>query len=412
MKNLHSVRLIYRTEETAFAVYLKEFWMFCGVYVREYVSDMQHKELPLQRVDLNIIIGGCDYDKKKLLADDEMNLSCIEYEKLNDEKQKCDFVFNVKKTMKKKLDEAGVGNSAEFLKLFEIFAKNNYALKNYWGHVLQSVMQSDMLTDLQNMYIACMNELWTSIDSDEELYSQYTYLNCARKYEQICRIKNERGYFSTTKLMEKAKSLMVKEPKFTLANALAGVIGLNDNLTWIDGEQYLLSAIHGEKTQRHVGFLYYILAHFYEYQIKDMVKTKGLYEKMYQIVPENYRVIYKIACENYRNGSENVASQYFSDIYNEMYKKAETGYIQPLEILYYYKCAKILLSMGTKAIDKVLVPLKIESIDIIWKENIYNHFVNHFFEISKVFENSKISEDSEIDKQSYYEMFQKKINQY
>ena len=37
MENLYSVRIIRRENQVVSGVYIKEFWMFCGVYVNEFI---------------------------------------------------------------------------------------------------------------------------------------------------------------------------------------------------------------------------------------------------------------------------------------------------------------------------------------------------------------------------------------
>lgn len=395
MRKLYSVRIIYRAEETSLAVYLKEFWMLCGVYVREYVIDMDHVELVPQKVDLNIIISGDNPEQEKLQATYDMKiyLQNVSNKDLSEKTSRDEFGKKIKECIEEERFAEVFDNLAEIVKLLDLFIRNDYAIKNYWGHVLQSEMSERDLLDLQEMYIECMNSLWPSMESKKEQYVQYAYINCARKFEQICRTKNERGYFSTRKLMEKAAEIKSIDPFFSSADALAGIIGLNDNITWMEGERYIQTAIHAERIQRHAGFLYYILAHFYEYQRRDVTKAEDEYQKMYQIVPYNYRVLYKVGCEKIKQHKKDEACQYFVWIFNEMYKKAESGYIQPLEIQYYYKCTKILIRIGENAMGKVFQALTEENLNSIRKETYSKSiFIKNFVEEKDIEKYEKLLE--------------------
>lgn len=62
MRNLYSVRIIRKESQAVQAVYIEEFWKFCGVYTSEYITKYSDTMLDEDIVDCNIILdedGEC-----------------------------------------------------------------------------------------------------------------------------------------------------------------------------------------------------------------------------------------------------------------------------------------------------------------------------------------------------------------
>ena len=56
MRNLYSVRIIRKESQAVQAVYIEEFWKFCGVYTSEYITKYSDTMLDEDIVDCNIIL--------------------------------------------------------------------------------------------------------------------------------------------------------------------------------------------------------------------------------------------------------------------------------------------------------------------------------------------------------------------
>lgn len=56
MENLYSVRIIRRENQAVEGEYIKQFWMFCGVYVREFILEYAEEMRDTQEVDCNIFL--------------------------------------------------------------------------------------------------------------------------------------------------------------------------------------------------------------------------------------------------------------------------------------------------------------------------------------------------------------------
>lgn len=152
------------------------------------------------------------------------------------------------------------------------------------------------------------------------------------------------GVFDKRDLMEKAHALMEKDPAFTSADMLAGLIGLSARSLWLDGKVYLINAIQKEmeKKQKYCAFMYYALGHFYEWQEEDLKKAWGEYEKIQEIDTGNYRALYKIAYRKFKKNDRVEAIKQFNEIYEMMKGREKKDWITPIETEYYYKCARFL----------------------------------------------------------------------
>lgn len=83
MENLYSVRIIRRENQVVSGVYIKEFWMFCGVYVNKFIIEQDKVSGDKDKVTCNIIlqengvgIDGlkADYNIKVTGINDSINL--------------------------------------------------------------------------------------------------------------------------------------------------------------------------------------------------------------------------------------------------------------------------------------------------------------------------------------------------
>ena len=54
--NIYTVRVIRNEQQVVQWLYIKEFWMLCGVYVREYIAEQMELISDVQCVDYNIFL--------------------------------------------------------------------------------------------------------------------------------------------------------------------------------------------------------------------------------------------------------------------------------------------------------------------------------------------------------------------
>ena len=77
MENLYSVRIIRRENQVVSGVYIKEFWMFCGVYVNEFIIEQDKVSGDNDEVTCNIILQENEVDIDEFEADYNIRVTGI-----------------------------------------------------------------------------------------------------------------------------------------------------------------------------------------------------------------------------------------------------------------------------------------------------------------------------------------------
>ena len=141
--------------------------------------------------------------------------------------------------------------------------------------------------------------------------------------------------------MKVAHQLSVEDEAFSMGNVLAGLVGLSRRKFWNQGQLYMQEVLDKEGDNKYSAFVYYALAHFIEVEEQNEQEAWKLYHHMGKIAPQNYRMLFKRATELFHKKNPDWCNEFFQ-IYKLMKEKETKKWIQPLELEYYYKCAKIL----------------------------------------------------------------------
>ena len=106
---------------------------------------------------------------------------------------------------------------------------------------------------------------------------------------------------------------------------------------------------------------------------------------MGEIVPQSYRMLFKRATELFHQKKSPDWCNEFFQIYKLMKEKETKGWIQPLELEYYYKCAKILNRIPADISEGIGIK-HIEEKDI--EEIKSDKFINSNFMKNFIFDNN------------------------
>ena len=396
MENLYSVRIIRREDQAAEGEYIKQFWMFCGVYVREFILEYAEEMKDTQEVDCNIFLteectGNSD-NLKDLRAKKEIYISIQNECNLATAQKRKAFGTMLRDQLLSKVAET----DDDIYKVYDVFTKNDMAYINYFSHLY--LYQFDLNNEEDDInqnakkskkaryirvYKNCLNNFYKSGEAfTGSIYKRFAYLNCGRKLNRMCKANRELSYFSVEAIVREAHRLSEEDKRFSIGNVLAGLTGLTESETERFAEVCLYDAINKEKGQRHSAFIYYCLGHYYELDRHDWFMGWEQYQKMGSVVaPFNYRFKFKYGCKEFREGNYKEAWKIFTDIYRMMSIRSQTGWIQPLEMEYYYKCAKILsrIPIGQSIFDSEIerVP-EYEVYDILENCMKKNKFIDSF----------------------------------
>ena len=358
MKNLYSARIIRREDQAVGSEYIKQFCMFCGIYVREFILEYAEDMKDEQEVDCNIFLiekGQKDYELFKYLPAKKEIYICIS--------DQCDLSSETKRAIfgdkLKELLLSGIAESDDDIyEIYDVFVEHDMAYTNYISHLylyqfdlenLEGINANKRAKKSQKQkyiekYESCLKDLYKSGENFAgSVYKKFAYLNCGRKINRINRANKQLEFFNVEAIVREAHNLNIEEKQFSMGSVLAGLTGLTEYETERDAELYLHSAISQERGQKHSAFIYYCLGHYYESDRHDWAMGWEEYQKMGSVVtPYNYRYNFKCGCKEFREGHYERAWEIFENIYKTMKTRAQREWIQPLEMEYYYKCAKIL----------------------------------------------------------------------
>lgn len=391
MRNLYSVRIIRKESQAVQAVYIEEFWKFCGVYTSEYITKYSDTMLDEDIVDCNIILDEDAACLSKLKAEHSVMFSDLQkYSDLSSREKRKRFGRKLDKELLSKIAELFEWNKEwkqDFKKLSVAFIQSDFAYNNYLTRLFLNQFSDDMKLIQIEILNECMDMIYTLKENLKgSPYRKFAYLNCARKINKICLSRGIRRMFNDKLLMEAAHQLSVNDGTFSMGNVLAGLVGLSRRKFSNHGQLYMQEALNKEGDNKYSAFIYYALAHFLEVEEKDEQKAQKLYHHMGEISPQSYRMLFKRATELFHHNKKNPdwCNEFFQ-IYKLMKEKEAKGWIQPLELEYYYKCAKILNRIPADISERIGIK-HIEEKDI--EEIKIDKFINSNFMKNFIFDNN------------------------
>lgn len=390
MRNLYSVRIIRKESQAVQAVYIEEFWKFCGVYTSEYITKYSDTILDEDIVDCNIILDEDAACLSKLKARFSVMFSDLQrYSDLSSRDKRKRFGRKIERELLSKIAGLFRWNKEciqDFKKICKAFVESDFAYSNYLTHLFLDQFSEDMKLMQIDILNGCMDMIYgVEENMNGNLYRKFAYLNCARKINRICLSKETRRIFDDGIIMKVAHQLSVEDEAFSMGNVLAGLVGLSRRKFWNQGQLYMREILDKEGDNKYSAFVYYALAHFLEVEEKDEQEAWKLYHHMGEIAPQSYRMLFKRATELFHQKKSPDWCNEFFQIYKLMKEKEAKGWIQPLELEYYYKCAKILNRIPADISEEIGIK-HIEEKDI--EEIKSDKFINSNFMKNFIFDNN------------------------
>ena len=160
MRNLYSVRIIRKESQAVQAVYIEEFWKFCGVYTSEYITKYSDTILDEDIVDCNIILDEDAACLSKLKARFSVMFSDLQrYSDLSSRDKRKRFGRKIERELLSKIAGLFRWNKEciqDFKKICKAFVESDFAYSNYLTHLFLDQFSEDM--KLMQIYIlnVCM----------------------------------------------------------------------------------------------------------------------------------------------------------------------------------------------------------------------------------------------------------------
>lgn len=376
MERIYSARIIRREDQVVQGIYVKEFFMFCGIYVSEFVEEYDRIPDDQDFVDFNIIMNEKTYDSDK--NSDELTAKYTIYMNEKD-KTELDLSSRDKRVTYGKsirnyilqIPEILRWNEAwtkDFTRLYDTFVDLDYAYNDYLTHVYLMQFSEDMRLMQLEILNNCLNRIY---DPKQEvkglIHRRFAYFNCARKINGICASMNRRRVFDDKKVMEAAHRMTENDEEYSMGNVLAGLIGLSRED--ISGEVYMYKALEKEGDNRYSAFIYYALVNYYEKEQHNNQSAWKLYQNMKKISPKNYKILFKHATRNFHEKKYVDSWKSFFEIYDMLIDRINGRWFQPIELEYCYRCAKIINMIPENVFIKEIPIIKEKDLKIIEKED-------------------------------------------
>lgn len=319
-KQIYSAEILHKSQDLVTAVYIQEFFKFCGICTRIREADTEVKRR--FNWDKILILNNCtEITEENMCAVNGLKEEAV-------------------------LEAAKVLNRDIFMKLAKIFIDNKYARVNYKLHCFIKQMNEEELLESAWSYYKSFNELrglenlinQDEISSSAEPHVLYALLTCARKVNIICRQRGNLLYFNEEKMISDAAEFKEIDPEFFMGSAVLALICFQDPKRWDDGMEAIKKAIHiGEEHDNYISFLRYIYAHFLEEQMNNRDMARKEYERILEFHDSYYRALYKQAYFLWKARKYQSAFNTFLKLTEQLETKWKSGWIQPVEIEYLYK---------------------------------------------------------------------------
>ena len=360
MEKLYSVRIIRKENQVVQGVYIKEFWMLCGVYVNEFIIEYDNTSIDNDMVDCNIFLDEDIMDLVELESKYKINIVKGQIkEDLSSKDKRRKFGRRIEKDLLKipLLLEWNNEWKEDFKQLYNAFVDSDFAYNNYLTHLFLNQFSEEMKLTQLEVLKDCLNKIYASNQAIEGLVQRrFAYFNCARKINRVNMSFEGRRVFDDEKLMKVTHQMSIEDIRFTMGDVLAGLIGVNRKDLWEIGEMHLQMALAKELDNKYSAFIYYALAHYYEINQQNEKQAWELYKEMKEIAPENYRMLFKHAAQEFREKKQLQSWQSFLHLYNNIGNRICKKWFQPLELEYYYKCARILSKIPEEIAIRMGIP--------------------------------------------------------
>lgn len=287
----YSVRILRDEEKCVEALYLKQYFEFCGIYVQECILSRAYKygDEAREKVNVNIwLVENSVSETETFECDCSIDLFA---KKINRETFR-----NAVGSLLQKLTDHNIvkeKNRQSFNRLLGIFVVQNYAVHNFARRNFLEQLSEDQKAKIAQMYYDCYKDLYDYEEEDKAIYIEYAKINCARLMNEVCQSMGTTDYFKQKVLMKQAEQLTEQNPEFTMGKILAGFCGIKKQDLWYEGSRYLNEVIKKEEKNPCINFVRYAYGHFLECRQKKFDAAEEQYKRMRQIDPNEYRVPFK-----------------------------------------------------------------------------------------------------------------------
>lgn len=336
---LYSVRILRDENEMRYvkALYLESYFEFCGVYVQECVlSDaFKYNEKSKKNVNLNIWLAEDNSNSASDPFKADVDIYFSEDEIGEQSAEEIVGVFLQKMAAEQILCKTTL-STFEYLK--DIFFEQNYIAFNFARRFFLRQLTEEKKKMLSQMYFNCYEELCQYNDKNDEkssIYIEYARLNCARIMNDVCQsMHNTTDFFKQEIIMKKAVELSMSNTMYTMGKVLAGFIGIKRYELLREGSKYLRDVIEIEEGNPCINFIYHAYGFFLESNYNDYEGALLYFERMLELDPNDFRVIFKRGRIQFVKGDYQAAEASFNLVITLIKNRKNC---MPMDLEYAYK---------------------------------------------------------------------------
>lgn len=268
-------------------------------------------------------------------------------------------------------DSLGKATINVLKKAEEIYTDNDlmrgcYAIE-FFATARDPVIHEDML-DSYDRFSSALNrfkELEDNISEENQLSMKYilaAQANCMRRMNQLYNTlwdAAERGWYKgedgsdalKKKLLDRIyyfneavnpliERILQIDSDYYGAYSIKALNDMLDEDAKADSIVSFRTAVSMIGDKSYSSYLRYRMGRFYEYILRDPKKSLDNYRKSYEVDPNNYRAIYKLAARAQRQEDYEQAMEYLDMILSILGRKKKSCALQPIECAYLFKAYK------------------------------------------------------------------------
>ena len=343
---MHSVRIIRKEDQVVQATYIKEFCIFTGIYVSEFIIGFDDVKSDRDWVDCNIILQ----EDLTALAQfpNKCSIKLTDLGQFSDLSHKEERITFGKHLTKQFLSIPIISKWEEINKndlqlLWNVFINNDFAWWDYFAHTFISLFNKNIMADWVTILENCIESIYPNNATIKGLaHRRFAFLNCVRKREYINTILKVNRKYKTELLIKAACALDIDF--FSQGTLLAGFIACGRRKYSNYGIKCLKEVLEKEGQNYYSAFIYWTLAQYLEKEERNDGCWE-FYEKMLKITPLNCKINFKVITKLFEEKNYQKFFKELYGFYSKLIGKVKTGNSTPKELELFCRSAAILLRL-------------------------------------------------------------------
>ena len=399
---MKAIKIVYDINARIEFLFLAEFFRLCGVYVGEFVfdegcGDLSNNENPEDDFDIELFVkrDNSKFGAKCIIKSDWDRESEIPLHILPKDK-------NIENEMKKQKDglnaildvmEIAENDLRVFKAIAEVYVENG--LMWHCANLQYYRICADIHEESIKIFDKAKEELAENGLVQDNRHIWYARLYCASKANSACYYSNYSFLYDIDDLARECHQLIEKSADFSNAWVLLGLIYEHTRGNGNAAVVAFQKALNTEKTKSYASHIYYFMGKRYEAYDREQDIARECYFIAYKR-KKRYRNIYKLAIMENKEDHFDEALKWLEEIIVCLKPKKDRGYLDPLEVEYYYKSnslASYICCVKKECYERAIEYAKkaLEIADNLGDQQYYNDFYGEKAELYRSLSKSRMN---------------------